>query len=61
MVRAATTSPEIWLLAPAPPLTAVFERLPLTTMPLDRPAAEVGGAEAEKLGVGVDLVVVRAA
>jgi hypothetical protein len=37
MVRAATTSPDTCELAPAPPLTAVLERLPLTTMPLDRP------------------------
>ena len=40
------------------PLTAVFDRLPLTTMPLERPGAEVRGAEAEQLAVGVDLVVV---
>jgi hypothetical protein len=38
MVRAATTSPDSWVLAPAAPLTAVLDRLPLTTMPLDRPA-----------------------
>ncbi len=43
---------------PAEPLTAVFERLPFTTMPLERPEADVGRAEAEKLAVGVDLVVV---
>ena len=56
-VRAARPGPRPASLAPAPPLTAVFERLPLTTMPLDRPGAEVGGAEAEQLPVGVDLVV----
>ena len=38
IVSPATISPDIWLLAPAPPFTAVFERLPLTTIPLDRPA-----------------------
>jgi hypothetical protein len=37
-VRAATTSPDTWEQAPAEPLTAVLERLPLTTMPLDSPA-----------------------
>jgi hypothetical protein len=37
-VRAATTSPASWLFAPAEPFTAVFERLPLTTMPLESPA-----------------------
>ena len=37
-VRTATTSPETWLWAPAPPFTAVFDRLPLTTMPLASPA-----------------------
>ena len=42
----------------AEPLTAVFDRLPLTTMPLPEPGAEVGGAEADQLAVGVDLVVV---
>ena len=36
-VSTATTSPDTWLLAPAPPLTAVLDRLPLTTMPLARP------------------------
>ena len=35
-VSKATTSPDTWLLAPAPPLTAVLDRLPLTTMPLAR-------------------------
>ena len=38
-VITATTRPEIWLCAPAAPFTAVLERLPLTTMPLLRPAA----------------------
>jgi len=37
IVSAATIKPEIWLFAPAPPLTAVLERLPLTTMPPERP------------------------
>ena len=37
MVRAATTSPDTWERAPAEPFTAVLERLPFTTMPLDRP------------------------
>ena len=35
-VSAATTRPETCDLAPAPPLTAVLDRLPLTTIP-DRP------------------------
>jgi hypothetical protein len=39
IVSAATIRPETWLCAPAEPLTAVFERLPLTTIPLDSPAA----------------------
>ena len=43
--------------APAPPLTAVLDRLPLTTIPLDRPAPRLARAEAEQLAVGVDLVV----
>ena len=61
-VRAATMSPESWAVrAGAQPFTAVFERLPLTTMPLDRPAPEVGRAEAQQLAVRVDLVVVCAA
>jgi hypothetical protein len=36
----ATTNDEIWLFAPAPApaFTAVFERLPPTSMPLERPA-----------------------
>ena len=38
-VSAATNSPETSVFAPAEPLTAVFESEPLTTMPLDRPAA----------------------
>jgi hypothetical protein len=38
MVRAATTSPDTCERAPAAPFTAVLERLPFTTMPLDRPA-----------------------
>jgi hypothetical protein len=38
-VSAAHTRPEICERAPAAPLTAVFERLPLTTMPLARPEA----------------------
>src|SRR5215217_2118946 len=33
----ATTRPLTWDLAPAPPLTAVFDKLPLTTMPDDSP------------------------
>ena len=56
-VSTATTSPETCDLAPAEPLTAVFDRLPLTTIPLRQPGAEVGGAEADQLAVGVDLVV----
>ena len=35
--EAATTSPDTWERAPAEPFTAVLERLPFTTMPLDRP------------------------
>ena len=38
-VSAAHTSPEICDRAPAEPLTAVFDRLPLTTIPLARPEA----------------------
>jgi hypothetical protein len=38
-VSAATTSPESCERAPAEPLTAVLERLPLTTMPLESPEA----------------------
>ena len=41
IVSTPTTRPEIWLLAPAPPLTAVFESEPLTTIPLDSPAARL--------------------
>ena len=41
IVSTATTSPDTWLCAPAPPLTAVFERLPLTTIPLARPEARL--------------------
>ena len=37
-VSTATTSPDTWDRAPADPFTAVFERLPLTTIPLDSPA-----------------------
>jgi hypothetical protein len=37
-VATAATSPDTWERAPAAPLTAVLERLPLTTMPLARPA-----------------------
>ena len=37
-VSAATTSPESCDLAPAEAFTAVLERLPLTTMPLESPA-----------------------
>ena len=56
-VRTATTRPDICERAPAEPFTAVFERLPLTTMPEAKPAAQVGGSEAEQFAVGVDLVV----
>ena len=38
-VSAATTRPEASDFAPAPALTAVFERLPFTTIPLESPAA----------------------
>jgi hypothetical protein len=41
IVNAATMSPESWLFAPADPLTAVLVRLPLTTIPPDRPAARL--------------------
>ena len=57
-VSTATTSPDTCERAPAEPLTAVFDRLPLTTIPLHQPGAEVGRAEADQLAVGVDLVVV---
>ncbi len=36
-VSTATKRPDSCELAPAEPLTAVFERLPLTTMPLESP------------------------
>ena len=36
-VITAATTPETCDLAPAPPLTAVFDRLPLTTMPPTSP------------------------
>ena len=54
----ATTIPESCERAPAEPLTAVLDRLPPTTMPLESPGADVRGAETEQLAVGVDLVVV---
>jgi hypothetical protein len=57
IVSAATISPESCVRAPADPLTAVFERLPLTTMPLREPGGDVRAAESERLAVGVDLVV----
>jgi hypothetical protein len=37
IVIAATTRPDTWLLAPAEPFTAVLDRRPLTTIPLERP------------------------
>jgi hypothetical protein len=43
-VRTATNSPETCDFAPAPPLTAVLDRLPLTTMPDARPEPTLGGA-----------------
>ena len=57
-VSAATTSPESWDFAPAEPLTAVFERLPLTTMPLERPAPRLAAPRPSSSRFGVDLVVV---
>ncbi len=39
IVSTATTSPESCDFAPAAPLTAVLDRLPLTTMPLESPLA----------------------
>ena len=36
-VSTATTSPDTCERAPAEPLTAVFDRLPLTTIPVDSP------------------------
>ena len=36
-VKAATTSPDSCDFAPADPFTAVFDRLPLTTIPLHSP------------------------
>ena len=56
-VSTATMRPESWVFAPAPPLTAVFESDPLTTMPLRQPRTEVGRAETQQLAVRVDLVV----
>ena len=38
IVSAVMTNPESCDLAPAEPFTAVFERPPLTTIPLERPA-----------------------
>jgi hypothetical protein len=38
-VSTATISPDSCVRAPADPLTAVFDSEPLTTIPLDRPAA----------------------
>ncbi len=40
-VMTATTRPDSWVLAPAPPFTAVFDRLPLTTIPPLRPEARL--------------------
>ena len=57
-VTPAAVRPDSCERAPADAFTAVFERLPLTTMPWQRPGAEVGGAEADELAVGIDLVVV---
>jgi hypothetical protein len=37
-VTTAAATADSSVLAPAPPLTAVLERLPLTTMPLESPA-----------------------
>ena len=61
MVRAATTSPDTWLLAPPEAFTAVFERLPLTTIPLVMPAPMLAAPRRDQLTVVVDLVVERAA
>ena len=57
-VRPAASIPETCVRAPADALTAVLERLPLTTMPLDRPEARFGAAEGDQLAVGVDGAVV---
>ena len=53
-VSTAASSPETCVRAPADALTAVLERLPLTTIPLRQAGGEVGAAERDQLAVGVD-------
>ncbi len=55
-VSTAAVVPESCDRAPALPLTAVFDRLPLTTMPLVRPAPTLAAPEPQQLAVGVDVV-----
>ncbi len=57
-VRSATSKPDSCVFAPASPFTAVFDRLPFTTIPEHEARAEVRAAEPEQLAVRVDLVVV---
>ena len=47
-VRSAANSPESWVRAPAEALIAVFDKLPLTTIPLESPAARLAAAEPER-------------
>ena len=56
MVSAAAVRAESCERAPAEPFTAVFERLPLTTMPLVSPAPRLETPETQQLAVGVDVV-----
>ena len=58
IVSAATTSPETCVRAPAPAFTAVFDRLPLTTMPPDSPDARLAVPSPISSRFGVDVVVV---
>jgi hypothetical protein len=51
-VRPAASSPETWVRAPAEALTAVFDRLPLTTMPLDTPPRGQIGDRGRRQGRG---------
>ena len=54
----AATMPDIWVLAPAPPLTAVFERLPPTTMPPERPEPRFAAPRPISSRLALDLVAV---
>ena len=54
--RPAPTRPVTWLLAPDCSATAVREPLVDTAKPWKKPGGEVGGADADHLLVGLDLV-----